>query len=259
MSNQRIAENVFRSKVEQSYYLILSALKDCGEPAGSWVLKEKLDASGIAASTATIGRYLKDMDAKRWTRQIGNSGRVITKEGLVHLLGVETKLSRARMHATTTQAMTAVRYDELVDLYVARRSLEIESARIAAKTATEADIARLTYSIMRYRQCVKENLSFTEPALNFHLILAESTHNKFIFAVLNLLIYEQKNIEGQFETLETREYALEYAQCHEDIVMAMSKKDGELAARLMSAHMDEMITVLEGKIKELKNQKAKDA
>lgn len=83
---------LFSSRTKMISYLLLRFIADKDEPAGSWVLREDLLSFGIDCSTATIGRYLKELDYREYTVQKSNQGRVLTPIGQAHLEELEERL-----------------------------------------------------------------------------------------------------------------------------------------------------------------------
>lgn len=235
----------FKSRLELVYYLLMKCIGEGEGPAGSWSLKASLSRYGLEYSTATVGRYLKELDDKEYTVQKGNQGRVLTPAGSAWLGGMEEMLDRARMRNQMAQAMQVTEYDELIDLLNVRRILETEAARLAALNAGKEDLALLEQSVKIHREYVMENQDPTDPALDFHAVIAQISHNKFILALLNMLIFEEKKIEAVFETLVTRERGKIYVKEHEDIARAIQKKDAKKAAELMQTHIEELCAAIE--------------
>jgi GntR family transcriptional repressor for pyruvate dehydrogenase complex len=75
----------------------------------------------------------------------------------------------------------------LSDFYEIRRMIEPESARIAANRATEEDIQAIwkAYSYMQENQQDRELWSAAD--LQFHVAIAEATHNPLVKSILNPL------------------------------------------------------------------------
>ena len=120
---------LFSSRTKMISYLLLRFIADKDEPAGSWVLREDLLSFGIDCSTATIGRYLKELDYREYTVQKSNQGRVLTPIGQAHLEELEERLERTRMQEKLSKAMKVTEYGELIELLYVRRALETEAAR----------------------------------------------------------------------------------------------------------------------------------
>lgn len=241
---------LFSSRTKMISYLLMRFIADKDEPAGSWVLREDLLRFGIDCSTATIGRYLKELDYQEYTIPKSNQGRVLTPIGQVHLEEMEERLERTRMQEKLSKAMKVTEYSELIDLLYVRRALETEAARQAAINAGEEDLASLRRSLEEHRDTVKKNQDPTESALEFHAIVADISHNKFLCSILNMLIYEEKKIEAVMETLVTRERGKVYVKEHEQITQAICNRNAEKAAQLMNDHISELCSAVEEQARE---------
>ena len=66
--------------------------------------------------------------------------------------------------------------------------------------------------------------------------------------MLDMLIFEERNIEGQIDTLITRERGDIYVVEHEDISNAIAAGDSAQAASLMDAHIDKLMTAVQEQI-----------
>lgn len=101
---------------------------------------------------------------------------------------------------------------------------------------------------MTHYRYVAEKKDPTDPALEFHSLVAQISHNRFMKTMLDMLIFEERNIEGQIETLITRERGDIYVVEHEDISNAITAGDGAQAASLMGAHIDKLLTAVQEQI-----------
>jgi len=230
----------FKTRVDIINYLLIKIMSEKGIPLGSWILKEEMQEYGVISSTATIGRYLKELDYKEFTVQKGNQGRVPTPAGMAWLTEIEDNLKRATMRNQVAQSMKITEYDELIDLISTRKILEKEAARLAAVNATDEELKDLRRSVDIHQKCVLENKDPTDPALDFHMLLAKISHSKFISALLSLLIFEEKRIESVFHTLVTRERGSIYVQEHDKITKAIEERNAKTAAKLMENHIQEL-------------------
>lgn len=233
---------VFKNKNDLISYLLLKKLKESDSPLGSWTLQPYLQECGIDCGTATVGRCLIMLDTQELTVRKSNRGRVITPTGNSWLERTEAKLARARNGNKLTVAVQVKHVDELVDLLSTRKILEQEAARKAALVASEEDLKYLKTALDTHTKVVNDNQDPTDPALDFHIAVARCSHNKFIIALLETLIYEEKRIEAGFVNLRTRELGHFYVKTHEEIFQAIQKHDADMAHKLMGEHMDKLIS-----------------
>ena len=246
---QRIMKTgIFPTENDASIFLIAQIISKTGAPVGAWSLKEELKKVGIYCGTATVGRYLKELDYKGLTAQKSNKGRVLTDYGQQWLNKLSDDVARALVHTESTQAMRVDHYSQLVDLIQARKVLEVAAARLAAERATKEDLLLLQQVVMTHYRYVAENKDPTDPALEFHSLVAQISHNRFMKTMLDMLIFEERNIEGQIDTLITRERGDIYVVEHEDISNAIAAGDSAQAASLMDAHIDKLMTAVQEQI-----------
>ena len=92
---QLLQTGLFPNQKKLRWYLLLHFIDKRGEPAGCWALREDLFTVGMDCSTATIGRYLKELDYQDYTVQNSNLGRVVTPSGKAYLRDMDERLERA--------------------------------------------------------------------------------------------------------------------------------------------------------------------
>lgn len=243
---------VFKTQAQMVEYLLLRVLHERNEPVGSWALKSSLDAYGVELSTATVGRHLKKLEDREFTVQVSNLGRVLTPLGAAHFSSLHTRVNRAKIRDMTSEALKVNEYDELLDLLCVRVALETQTARQAAQRAGKKDIAKLDAALERHRECIRENRDPTDTALEFHSVVAHISHNKFAAALLDMLIYEEKEIEAVFQTLVTRERGKTYVVDHDEITQAIRERNPDEAARLMHEHVMELYYAVKDQADEFK-------
>ena len=120
---------------------------------------------------------------------------------------------------------------ELID---ARAIIETANAALAAERADEEDIARLEECIEKMRIKLRENDSLDNEDANFHLSIAEATHNKIqmhlMFSIYDLLketvglCYYDDEAQNIFKQ-------------HSKIVEAIKDKDPQSAKDSMDEHL----------------------
>lgn len=237
--NSLIENKHFQSKAELYEYIIMHIIDENKGPIGSWAMKAALNEYEAKLSTASIGRYLKELDSKGITEAVSNKGRILTEKGKNILMEIEESVTTAMLHNNVREATDITEYSQLIQLYFVREALETEAVREAIQCATDGDLNEMELTVQKYKMCIERKEDFTDPALNFHVVLAKSTKNRFLEAILVMLIHEQKRIEAKFEILATRdmEYGRQYAKEHEEICKALKERDVEKATRLMAAHL----------------------
>jgi len=120
-----------------------------------------------------------------------------------------------------------------LELVEARAIIETANAQMAAERATDKDIARLEKCIEVMRKNVAKDTSLNDEDAEFHLAVAEATHNKIqthlMFSIYDLL---KDKVDlcyhgGVDDILEQ----------HCKIVEAIKNKDGAMARQGMEEHL----------------------
>jgi GntR family transcriptional regulator, transcriptional repressor for pyruvate dehydrogenase complex len=164
---------------------LLLAMLDSGRPLGARQGRVSLKAAGFTISEATVSRMLREFDERSWTVPVDTKGRVLTSEGKHQAM-----LARVG-NATSSQMLQAVDVRsarDLVDLLYARRTVERETAREAALTATAEDIERLRYLVRRHEDCAAHNAESRTLSLEFHRGVASLATNRIVRAMSDLVL-----------------------------------------------------------------------
>ncbi len=123
--------------------------------------------------------------------------------------------------------------EEINDLYDLREALEVHVVRTAKMTP--ALLNDLRQSLRRQRALLKANdkAHYIQEDASFHAMLAQSTKNKYLCAVL-------ENIQNQIWLSRRRSYDLSSSMApdyHEAILKALEDSDSERAQQAMRAHI----------------------
>jgi GntR family transcriptional repressor for pyruvate dehydrogenase complex len=128
-----------------------------------------------------------------------------------------------------------------LELIKARRYIEIGSAELAARNATDDEIRKIGALIAGMKKALREKRveDYTGMDVSFHHQLAAASHNRYI---LHMFITIRKLME-QFiwETFSVMPGLLERSLgFHQNIYAALTKRDGKKAARDMSRHLQDI-------------------
>jgi DNA-binding FadR family transcriptional regulator len=225
---------------ESAETALLLALADLGRPVGARQGRQALLASGFTISEATVSRMLREFDARSWTVPLDAKGRVLTSEG-------KRQATLAQVgNAASSQVLQAVDIRsarDLIDLLYARRTVERETAREAALTATAEDAERLRTLVRRHQQCIARNQEPRTLSLEFHRGVAALASNRIVRAMSDLVL------AGSFERTEavldiivssTGAEPATVAE-HRALVEAIASGDAVHAERLMYEHLSRLI------------------
>ncbi len=125
------------------------------------------------------------------------------------------------------------------ELFEARRLVEMETARRAAERRTETDLVEISKAISDHQLAVVEGVSAVEPAVRFHVEIAEAAHNEvlagFVGSFAQLLGQRGPILE---EVDGYREWEIEQ---HRSVYEPVNDGDPELASERMRAHLDAVV------------------
>lgn len=227
----------FPKKPELVEFVVLRYLAKSEEPIGSWGLQVMLEMGGLKVSTATIGRLLKKLDTKQFTKLIEAQGRIITPLGRKFVSETEEEINKEYLNVQLMEATSPNSVEDLRDLLIARCVIEKETCRIATTKATAQDFKVLDQLMQSHKLCVESNQDRTALAFEFHRYIAQISENKVLMAILDILINEQIKLESHYEGIVSEYQADECDYMHQKITEAMKGKDAELAVNLMDEHI----------------------
>ena len=128
-----------------------------------------------------------------------------------------------------------------LELIESRTIIEKGNCRLAAKRATEADIARLERNLESMRSKIESNQSVTDDDAEFHIAIAEASHNKIqthlMFSIYDLL-------KEKVGLCYVNHEAVEILKQHQAIVEAIKSRDDQLAPLRMTEHLDYVESLL---------------
>jgi GntR family L-lactate dehydrogenase operon transcriptional regulator len=222
---------------------LLELIDSMGGSMGAPKAKTVLAGAGITVSEPTAGRILRDLEMEGLLEKNGSLGRRLTSVGVQRLNEYRQntmKLERTRAFARTINPMEK---DELIDLLIARRAIEAEIAKLAAKNITREDIGRLFIMIDKSKELFSERKSISGINTDFHGIIAKASGNRTLSAALELIWGG-----GEYaKKLERARYHSEQvvSDDHEKIVRALAAGLPDDAARAMGEHINNVLKEVE--------------
>ncbi|MEZ5826123.1 MAG: GntR family transcriptional regulator [Geminicoccaceae bacterium] len=125
------------------------------------------------------------------------------------------------------------------EVFQARRVIEPDVARLAAIKSGEADLARLSTHLLDEQQAHKTGNRQDAIRLSglFHVLLAETAGNGVLARMVKELVTRTSLIIGMFGSSGTTNCLDDE---HDQILQAVSAREGDRAARLMAAHLDDI-------------------
>ena len=135
--------------------------------------------------------------------------------------------------------------EDINSLLEVRRILEPHIAEIVVERGTKKDIEKIIQVVKKMRKLKEQGKSFSREDATFHKILAESTHNPLLVAIVESIIPFIVNWVYKREELIEPE---EVVKLHEEIVNALVKKDKKASSKGMEKHLEHIESIV-GKMK----------
>lgn len=224
--------------------VLLVAIDGSPTPVGSRKARAVLQEHGIAVSESTVSRLLRALDERGLTRSLGAKGRLLTDEGrrVTRSLSRRDRNDRMLREATTVSDIA-----ELLDLLHARRGVEREAARAAARHVTEADAQRLRALIEEHQARLVRGEPVRHGGLAFHQVIGDMTKNRLIAAMMEALFEPVlDDTEAILDVIIGDRHSEHLSvQEHIEIMEAIVAGDPDRAEAAMADHLSRLIAETE--------------
>ena len=172
--------------------------------------------------------------------------RILEMVGLIESIPGKGRFVRTSRNEGKSASGLPLQDVAILELVEARLVLEAAIVSEAAKHASPSDLTRIRRILTKTGKDVESLEHRAQCDYDFHLVLAESTHN-FIFVnivkmTFNLIMATHERI---YTLLDDREIFLRE---HEDIYDAIVVRDIPEATRLMTAHVQRVYRTLQNGI-----------
>lgn len=127
--------------------------------------------------------------------------------------------------------LTGVSAGEIMD---AQRAIETLAAELAAENATAADHARLRRLIAEAEGCIDDVQAYTRSSREFHLAVAEASHNRVL--VVQFISLQHVSWPNENRTL-TPAVARRVLDVHKELAALIEMRDAAGARQLMDDHV----------------------
>jgi len=224
--------------------VLLQAIGLSSTPVGSRRAADALRDEGIEVSESTVSRLLRRLDHQKLTEAQEAKGRILTAEGRRLVASLS---ERDRREQILRDASGVHDIDELLDLLYARRGVEREAARAAARRATDADIRRLEELVADHQARIDNGRIIRHGALNFHKVIGEMTNNRLIAAMMEVLFEPvMDQTEAILDVIIGSHHSEQRSvEEHLEIMEAIVQRDPERADAAMAAHLGRLIAETE--------------
>lgn len=137
-----------------------------------------------------------------------------------------------------------LREDEAIlnpfELLEARKAIEVELANLAAKRATDQEIAEMEEAMEALRSNVQEGVHIFELDKRVHLAFAKGAHNAILYRTMTEITEQMSKhlwTTMKEKSLKVLGRADEYHREHERIFIAIKKHDPKAAVHAMVEHL----------------------
>jgi GntR family transcriptional regulator, uxu operon transcriptional repressor len=146
----------------------------------------------------------------------------------------------------TAAANAAIEEGGVADLLKAREFFESELCVLAARHATDAQLAQMSAIVDRMNELDTDDEAFHEADRHFHILIGQMTGNPVLLEVLTQLWNKRYSpMYKRFEAHYTERYlAPDLAQEHHQIFEAIRQRDGQAARERMRMHLHHVYTSL---------------
>src|SRR5436853_5254926 len=127
--------------------------------------------------------------------------------------------------------LTGVSTAEIMD---AQRAIETLAAELAAENATPADHAKLTRLLAEADGIIDDAPAYTRSCRDFHLAVAEASHNRVL--IVQLVSLQHVSWPAENRTL-TPQVARRILSVHRELAALIEMRDAAGARRLMDDHV----------------------
>jgi GntR family transcriptional repressor for pyruvate dehydrogenase complex len=163
--------------------------------------------------------------------------RTLEAQGVVEIKvggGARIAQGNARLFAEALAVqldLAGVSVGEIMD---AQRAIECRAAELAAVNSTAEDHARLRELIAQAERRIDDVAGFTRASREFHLAVAEASHNRVL--VVQLISLQHVSWPAHNPTL-TPSVARRVLEAHKELASLIELRDGAGARRLMDEHV----------------------
>jgi len=149
--------------------------------------------------------------------------------------GAGTYLAKASPGGIDRSDLLLVEEGSPFEILESRKIIEPAIASLAARKATAADVSRLVDAMENLRVSVEDAESLTEADRQFHMCMAEATHNRILIRTLGQILdlmqriyYPAVGIVGPRDG---------YYDTHNEVLRNVQERNSKGAERAMRAHL----------------------
>jgi len=224
-------------------FMALQTLGRASEPIGAGSLARSLREMGSPVSMATAGRTLWELDEKGYVEKISNKGRILSAKGQEYLEKLEAEGKNNTLAQELLEELYMRTPRDLLDILVARRAIERETARLATLKATKEDLEQIRAfaEILDGKREQVPSISVIDRM--FHEAIAQAGKNSILIATLKL-VRQDVHIQHAFAFIRRQEGS-SLGGDHMPIYNAIAARDPDAAEKAMLQHIDNIVRDVE--------------
>ena len=221
-------------------YRLLQIIARETKPIGAGFLADILQGEQDGAvSEATIGRYLRKFEKQGYLRSEkyeGRSrGRVITEQGLARVKELAAERRQAKAVLDTMEVISAGLDEHFHHVLVTREIIEPEVAALAARNASEEDVAAIGAIVEEAAALKRKGQSMAATDAPFHIAIAAASGNPVLEAVMKM-IRTDRDYSPEVESIINAS-SLNNPSDHLSIYQAIADHREEEARTIMRNHI----------------------
>ena len=135
-----------------------------------------------------------------------------------------------------TNFQNALAAEQIIELMELREILECNAVKLAAERARSEDIRQIYEALERMQACKADIKKFYDPDFDFHVAIAEATHNEMICEMMKRIVKKSHEYYEKFmpDRLCPPEQAILTAK---QIVSCIENGEAEKASQYMKTHL----------------------
>lgn len=227
---------------DELIYEVLSYMREHNKAVGAGSMQRYLNTRGYSIAEASVGRLLREMEYRGLIEKKSNLGRSISAKGEEKYQNLKAMKWQGNWTHVFFSILGPTDKEHLMELLTARRPVEIEVARLAAKNATDRDIAALRRIVKKHEQMVKRGKPVSHLDTEFHRLLAKISHNQILEAIVELLRKKQEDA-ARFEDIR-RQAGNIHNNEHRRILEAIEQHDVDMAVLAMKRHINNIMRTI---------------
>lgn len=215
--------------------VILKQVAESKTPIGQGALSLLIRQGSRNVSVPTVGRKLQELEHEGLLRKVSVEGRVITVRGRRAL---EEWEAEAKLRGSGEALLKTLRQGDkraILDLLDARRTIERETAALAAARSKRDAWTRMESALAKQGASVKQGDLGIEEDVRFHQEIALASGNQVLYSMVSLLRNHQRY--NSAITSIRRIVGGRLVVDHRAILDAIVSRNPEGAREAMDAHL----------------------